>query len=147
MTTLETNEIIPSFVPGILTPPPYGEKPPGLLGGYCLSCEAHYFPKPRYCPRCLKAVEQREIGAKGRVHSFTVVRTKAPLGLPEPYSVGYIDLDLSGLRIFCLLDPECIDRLHIGSEVELRVSPLGHDGRGAPRLRPFFTLCGQDGRA
>ena len=71
-----------------------------------------------------------------------MVRTKPPLGLPQPYGVGYVDLEGespgSGLRVFCLFDPDGMDQLKIGSEVTLRVAPMGHDGRGGARLRPFF---------
>ncbi len=134
---------IPPMLPGIFTLPPYGEKPPMLLGGYCESCNRYYFPKPRYCPRCLEVPESREIGNRGRIHSFTAVRIKPPLGLSQPYGVGYVDLDDeqngSGLRVFCLFDPDSMDRLRIGGKVILNVAPLGHNGRGEVRLRPFFT--------
>jgi uncharacterized protein len=140
--TNHKTEPIPPMLPDIFTLPPYGEKPPMLLGGYCVHCERVFFPKPGYCPRCLEVPETREVGNRGHIHSFTVVRTKAPLGLPQPYAVGYVDLgeDMfgAGLRIFCLFDPESTDRLRIGAKVRLQAAPLGHDGRGAPRLRPFF---------
>ena len=130
------------MLPDIFSLPPYGEEPPMLLGGYCNHCNAHYFPKPRYCPRCLEPPDLKEIGNAGIIHSLTVVRTKPPLGLPQPYSVGYVDLEKesagSGLRVFCLFDPESVDRLKIGQKVVLRVGPLGHDGRGETRLRPYF---------
>jgi hypothetical protein len=53
--------------------------------------------------------------------------------------VGYIDLQESGLRIFCLLDPDAIDALRIGLPVSLKVAPLGRGVDGSPRLRPYFT--------
>ena len=113
-----------------------------LLGGYCVHCDAAFFPKPRYCPHCLETPESRAIGNTGVIHSFTVVRTKPPLGLPQPYGVGYVDLDKgmdgSGLRVFCLFDPDFVDELKIGEKVTLQVSPLGHNGRGEACLRPFF---------
>jgi uncharacterized OB-fold protein len=141
LTDIGTEQIAP-MLPGIFTLPPYGEKLPMLLGGYCVHCEASFFPKPRYCPRCLETPVSREIGNTGAIHSFTVVRIKPPLGLPQPYSVGYVDLDGdmtgSGLRVFCLFDPDSLDQLKIGMKVTLQVGPLGHDGREDMRLRPFF---------
>ncbi len=142
---------IPPMLPGIFTLPPYEERPPMLLGGYCPQCDAYFFPRPRYCPRCLNIPEFREIGNRGRIHSFTAVRIKPPLGLPQPYSVGYIDLDreMTGapLRIFCLLDPDSMDDLRIGAQVRLKVAPMGHDGRGEVCLRPFFTMeCAKEER-
>ena len=128
MTNKKTDEI-PPMLPGIFTLPPYGGKSPMLMGGYCAHCDAYFFPRPRYCPRCLEIPESREIGNKGRIHSFTSVRTKPPLGLPQPYSVGYVDLDDeqngSGLRVFCLFDPDSMDRLRIGGRSDLKGSPSG----------------------
>jgi uncharacterized OB-fold protein len=130
---------IPPVYPGIVTPPPYEANPPELLGGFCPVCKRHYFPRPPYCTKCLGSVEQVALSSEGTVYSFTVIRTKAPMGLPEPYGVGYVDLAGSGLRIFCLLDPEAIDNLCVGAPVRLRVGQIGNDVNGNPCLRPYFT--------
>lgn len=112
---------------------------PVLLGGHCRDCDRCYFPRPARCPVCLGDTAEAEIGARGRIYSWTVVRTKPPLGLPAPYAVGYVDLDDSGLRVFALLDPVHIGALRIGAPVRLSVQALGHDGHGTPRLRPCYT--------
>ncbi len=138
MTNENMNEI-PPMMPGIFTPPPYDQDPPKLIGGFCADCHMYYFPRRKYCPTCLQPVEEILLDSAGTIHSFTVVRTKPPLGLPQPYSVGYIDLTGSGLRIFCLLDPAAIDRLRIGLPVRLAVGPLGNDCHSMPCLRPYFT--------
>lgn len=131
---------IPPMATGVFTLPPYVQNPPQLLGGFCPACHRYYFPRPKYCPCCLGSVEEISIGSEGSIYSFTVVRTKPPLGLPQPYSVGYVDMAENGLRIFCLLDPSVINQLRLGSLVMLAVGSLGHNGRGEPRLRPYFTL-------
>ena len=95
------------------------------------------FQDPR--TKCLGSVEQVALSSEGTVYSFTVIRTKAPMGLPEPYGVGYVDLAGSGLRIFCLLDPEAIDNLCVGAPVRLRVGQIGNDVNGNLCLRPYFT--------
>jgi uncharacterized OB-fold protein len=138
--SVENLNDIPPMMPGVFTPPPYDQNLPRLIGGFCRECRQFYFPRPHYCPHCLGTAEETALNSEGTIHSFTVVRTKPPLGLPQPYSVGYVDLAESGLRIFCLLDPMAIDRLRIGLPVRLAVAPLGHDGRGMPCLRPYFTL-------
>lgn len=130
---------IPPVMPGIFTLPPYDDEPPALLGGFCPACKAYYFPRPKYCRTCLGPVEETMVGSEGTVFSFTVVRKKAPLGLPLPYGVGYVDLKETGLRIFCLLDPAALDKLRIGLPVRLTVNTLGHDINGSPCLRPYFT--------
>jgi len=125
--------------PGIFTLPSRDAQPPALLGGHCTECDRRFFPQPMYCPQCLGPLEKSSIGSRGRIYAFTVVRIKPPLGLPQPYAVGYIDMEESGLRIFCLLDPRQVDRLEVGLDVVLAVDVLGHDGKGTPRLRPYFT--------
>ena len=135
----ETEPDIPPVAPGVFTLPPYDNDPPRLLGGFCEECNRKYFPRPKYCRACLGPVKECDLGSEGTIYSFTVVRLKAPLGLPQPYSAGYIDLAGSGLRIYCLLDPSAIDQLRIGMPVRLAVEPLGDDGKGSPCLRPFFT--------
>jgi len=130
---------IPPAVPGLFTLPPYDMCPPMLLGGFCQVCNRYYFPRPRYCRVCLGEVVETTLGSKGTIYCFTVVLRKAPLGLPNPYGVGYVDLTESGLRIFGLLDPAAIGRIQIGMRVRLAVAPLGDDGHGSPRLRPYFT--------
>jgi uncharacterized protein len=130
---------IPPVASGIFTSPPYDETPPKLLGGFCPGCDRHYFPRPVYCPVCLEAVDEASLGSDGTVYAFTVIRTKPPLGLPQPYSLAYVDLEETGLRVLCLIDPDAIDRLRVGMPVRLMVGPLGHDAHGAPCLRPYFT--------
>ena len=136
---LEKMADIPPAVSGIFTLPPYDKAPPMLLGGFCRICNRYYFPKPKYCRVCLGEVDETALSPEGTIYSFTVIRRKPPFGLPTPYSVGYIDLSESGLRIFCLLDPMAVNQIQVGTAVRLAVRPLGHDGHGAPRLRPYFT--------
>jgi uncharacterized OB-fold protein len=129
---------LPIVMPGILDIPADGGQP-GLLGGFCPSCGVRYFPRPCRCRRCLGPVEESSVGAEGTIYGFTVIRTRAPLGLPQPYAIGYVDLKESGLRIFCLLDPQAVETFRIGIPVRLAVGALGHDARGTSCLRPYFT--------
>jgi uncharacterized OB-fold protein len=124
---------------GVFTLPPYDAAPPRLLGGFCSGCNRYYFPRPRLCRTCFRETEETFLGSEGIIYSFTIIRRPSVFGLPNPYSVGYVDLSESGLRIFFLLDPTRIDELEIGTKVWLDVKPLGHDGQGSPRLRPFFA--------
>lgn len=130
---------IPPVMPGIFTMPPYDNEPPALLGAFCPVCRAYYFPRPRYCRTCLGPLQEAGVGTEGIIYSFTIVRKKAPFGLPMPYGAGFVDLKESGLRIYSLLDPTALDKLRIGLPVRLVVNALGHDGKGSPCLRPYFT--------
>jgi uncharacterized OB-fold protein len=137
----EKENTIGPVATGIFTLPPYEQNPPQLIGGMCGSCSRYYFPRPHYCKGCLEPTEEALLGSEGTIYSYTVIRTKAPLGLPTPYAVGYVDLKGSSLRIFTLLDPRAIEDLKVGQSVHLAVNLLGHDGKGSPCLRPYFTPC------
>ncbi len=137
--TLNPDIEMTPFRLGIFTPPPYDRSPPRLLGGNCPDCGRTDFPRPSFCRCCLGSVDEVSLDSSGEIYSFTVIRTKPPWGLPQPYSVGFVDLIESGLRIFSLLDPSAIDHLRVGLPVRLEVGPLGNDGHGSPCLRPYFT--------
>lgn len=125
-------------MPGIFTMPS-ASRPPSLLGRCCPACNLVFFHPRAHCPSCLGPLNRIDLGGRGVLHSFTVVRTKAPLGLPQPYGVGYVDLPEGGPRIFSLLDPRALDRLRLGQVLRLEVAPLGLDSQGHPCLRPYFT--------
>lgn len=112
----------------------------GLVVGYCGKCEGYSFPTPSLCPKCYGDIQRHIFGEHGHVYSFTVVRTKAPFGLPEPYAVGYVDLADVPLRVFALIDPAAIGNLAVGAPVTLKAMPLGTDGHGMACLRPVFQL-------
>jgi uncharacterized OB-fold protein len=137
---LPTKDNIQPFAPDIFTLPPDNETQPVLLGGFCPECRDYFFPAPRFCPECLGRIEKKEVGSKGKIYSFTVVRTPPPFGLPSPYGIGYITLRQTGLRVLGLFDPEDIDELKINANVVLSVKPLGCDKNGLPQLRPCFAL-------
>lgn len=117
---------------------------PGLVGGYCAACQGYLYPRPEYCPTCLQPAQRRMLGGRGSIYSYTVIRTRAPYRLPEPYAVGYIDLKASGLRVFGLFHPQATERLQIGMPVALSVMPLGVDNDGRPCLRPVFSPLAAD---
>lgn len=115
-----------------------------LIGGACAACGKSHYPRQEICRGCLAPTRRSLIGGTGRIYSFTRVRSRAPYGLPEPYAVGYVDLDRSGLRVFGLFAPQATEQLRIGAEVELSVIPLGVNAEGRPCLRPAFQLT-EDG--
>lgn len=130
----------PKMSAGIFTLPTENETGSKLLGGYCHQCRQYFFPNPKFCRECLSEVSEVSLDSVGTLYSFTVVRTKAPFGLPEPYAVGYVDLDRYDLRIFALLDPAQVDDLIIGCSLELMVGQIGHNLDGQDCLRPYFTM-------
>lgn len=112
----------------------------GLRIGRCPRTGRVFFPAPLYCPCCLAPPQRAVISGRGTVHAFTVVRTKAPFGLPEPYAVGYVDLLAADLRVFGLFAPESLPSLRPGVAADLTVRPLGRDAAGRPCLRPVYMV-------
>ncbi|GHF14006.1 hypothetical protein GCM10017044_05120 [Kordiimonas sediminis] len=126
---------IPPVYAGIFT----ADKPPSLIGGQCTSCGAHHFPKPDICPDCLSEVRGADFGQSATIYSVTTVRTRAPLGLPSPYSVALVDLEDVPCRIFALMDPEQAGSFSIGQRVSLHVAPIGVNNEQKACLRPYFS--------
>lgn len=116
---------------------------PHLIGAICPECQQKFFPKPMVCPQCLGEVEDIKLSPEGKLYTYAILRTKAMYKLPQPYAVGWVDLEADGLRIFSLLDPEKIEDLDFGKPVSLRVGPIGVDNNGEACLRYYFTT--QDG--
>ena len=138
MTVSRRQADLPPFAPGIFRVAGDGGLPV-LLGSRCVHCDQCFFPGSSKCPNCLGETTEQELGSRGRIYSYTVVRTKPPLGLPAPYAVGYVDLGSCGLRVFSLLDAAQTEGLRIGGQVQLAVAALGHDGHGNACLRHYFT--------
>lgn len=129
----EPAELVPGLVERVNGGGPYA-----LVGSRCPDCGATVFPSVVRCPYCQGQPLRQGVGAAGSLYTYTVVRTRAPFGLPEPYAVGYVDLDESGLRVFGLIDPAMADELTVGQRVEVGLMRLGVDGQGRPCLRPVF---------
>lgn len=134
--------VLPPVLPDLFEALDAAGRTYGLLGGYCPCCKLHWFPLTEHCSSCRGPLSRKRVGRMGVIYSYTVVRTKAPFGLPEPYAVGYVDLDETPLRVFCLLDPQDIEALAVGSSVQLQVQAMGGDAAGQPCLRPMFSLVG-----
>ncbi|MDO9598938.1 MAG: OB-fold domain-containing protein [Azoarcus sp.] len=129
----EALELVPGLVERVDASGRYG-----LVGSLCPDCGASAFPRAGCCPQCQGTPQRRVVGTAGSLYTYTVVRTRAPFGLPEPYAVGYVDLDESGLRVFGLIDPAAVDALAVGQRMEVGLDRLGVDGGGRPCLRPVF---------
>ena len=116
-----------------------GGSSPKLIGAMCSKCNKKFFPKPIVCPYCLGELKEIKLSTEGKIYTYSILRTRAPYGLPQPYPVGWVDLEEDRLRIFSLLDPEKISNLDFGKKVALRVGPMGVDNNGHPCLRYYFT--------
>ncbi len=135
----KAGKIAEPIIKGLFTLPPYNSEGPRLIGAACVRCHRKFFPPPFVCPDCLGKLEEVQLPTQGILHSFTIVRVKAPYGLPLPYGLGYVDLEGDELRILTLLDPHKVEDLKIGMHMELRIIEIGDDGMKNPALRYLFT--------
>jgi len=110
-----------------------------LTGTRCPDCDRAFYPALAICPDCGTEAVSADLGSTGVIYSQTTIRTRPPFGLPQPYSVAYLDLEAAPLRIFALLDPAEAGAFRIGDRVTLSVAPIGDDGKGNARLRPYFA--------
>lgn len=111
-----------------------------LQGGYCPACDHYHFPIQEICTQCLGETQTADLGKYAKIHSVTTIRTRAPLGLPRPYSVAYVDMKDVPLRIFSLMDPAEAGQYQIGQDVELDVAQIGVNNAGDACLRPYFRM-------
>lgn len=117
-----------------------------LIGSRCPDCGTWSLPALQRCPHCRGTPVRVPVGTTGSLYTYTVVRTRPPFGLPEPYAVGYVDLNESGLRVFGLIDPLSVGELEVGQRMEIGLRPLGVDHDGRPCLRPLFLPAGSGKR-
>lgn len=96
-----------------------------LVGAYCEGCDWTYVPPRMYCERCFSELaELRDLGLRGRVRTFTVVRLDkdgSPLDPPEIFAIIEFGPHTTGfLHKLGEVPPEDVS---IGMEVEAVLKP------------------------
>ncbi len=112
---------------------------PRLLGGRCVDCDAHSFPKTSGCSRCTSTnIEEVELAARGTLWTWTVqgFPPKAPPYMGEtdpakfePFGVGYVELP-GQVKVEARLTEADPDKLEIGMEMEMTIVALGTNEDG-----------------
>jgi uncharacterized OB-fold protein len=91
-----------------------------LLGSKCEICQTTFFPSTKVCPNCRRKgkIAQLEFSGRGRVFSYTVIRTAPRMLEPfTPYALALVQLDEGPKVLSQIVDCE-FDQLKIGMEVE-----------------------------
>lgn len=116
---------------------------PRLIAGRCRACHELHFPAADTCPYCADEAAPEQIGPRGTLCLFTVVRT-APPGYvgPVPYGFGVIELHGTGLCVLARLDETSLERLRPGLPMQLRIAPLFTDADGREVLSWSFAVDG-----
>jgi len=104
-----------------------------LLGTKCENCGTMFFPVRKICPKCRREGKPStvKLSGRGKVHSFTVIRTP-PDGFEvfAPYVIGVIELD-EGPKLTSQIVDCRLDEVNIGMPVEVcfrKLRTLGKDG-------------------
>ncbi len=91
-----------------------------LQGSHCNTCGKAYFPARKICPNCRRQgkIEPLPFTGKGKVHTFTVIRSP-PEGFEDyiPYVIGLIKLNEGPMVTSQVVDCNPED-VYIGMPVE-----------------------------
>jgi uncharacterized OB-fold protein len=91
-----------------------------IIANICESCGLGYFPSRTKCVGCMKGDNLKTVKlSKGaKLYTYTTVY-RAPESFSVPYTVGYVDFEKEGIRIFAQLTGCKPEDLRIGMEMEL----------------------------
>jgi len=122
-----------------------------LTGNRCRRCGITFFPRREFCIACYESrgLEDLRLKSRGILHTFTTVYRGAP-GYETPYTVGYIDLRKSGVRIFAPITGCRPEELRIGMPMELvfgKHNRIAEDADDRCRITYQFKPAEQVGRS
>ena len=106
-----------------------------LIGFRCSDCGVSVFGPATFCQSCTSfAVEQVDLGSRGILYSYTIVRIP-PAGWPGPvpYVLGQVDLPAGPQVLAEVIDCEPSD-LTIGMPVELAIQAVPSQEGGDDKL-------------
>jgi uncharacterized OB-fold protein len=111
----------------------------GLVGSACGSCGRHFFPSRVLCPECRRKgkVRGHKFSGKGKVYSFTVIRTP-PEGFEIyiPYVMVMVELEEGARVVSQMVDCKPED-VRIGMPVEACFRKIREENRSGLILYGF----------
>jgi len=113
-----------------------------LVGNKCQRCGVTFFPKREFCTECFQGnhLDSVKLDTKGTLYTFTIVHRATP-DFEVPYTVGYIDLEKDGVRIFAPITDCRPEELKIGVKMELvfgKRNKISTDGKYEKQLSYQF---------
>ena len=102
-----------------------------LLGSKCRACGETFYPQRAACGRCFREeLEEVPLEKRGTLHTYTIARTGMPGSVVNPpFISGIVELP-NRMRIVSLITGFDLDKVEIGSDVELYFWKTGEDDRG-----------------
>jgi uncharacterized OB-fold protein len=90
-----------------------------LLINRCDRCGLSFYPRRISCQECLKddALAEDTLTGTGTLYTFTVVH-RALAAYETPYTIGYIDFEEKGIRVFGQIADCDLNDLQIGMKME-----------------------------
>jgi uncharacterized OB-fold protein len=95
-----------------------------------MNCGRVFFPSRVICPDCRRKgkIEAYQFSGKGKIYSFSVVRTPtSDFKKLSPYAVAIIELE-EGAKLTAQLVDCDVDKLEIGDPVEMVFRKIREDG-------------------
>ena len=113
---------------------------PHLLGGHCVACGRHHFPRAEICPYCsADGARPVELSATGHLWAWTAVTAPPPGYRGEvPYGFGVVELP-EGIRVVTRLTEADPSRLRTGQPMRLVLVPVGEDDDGRAVVTYAFS--------
>jgi uncharacterized OB-fold protein len=129
MATSEAKKRLP-IKEGLFKPPSNGN-PGYLIASRCKACGEYFHPQRVVCANCYSEdLEDVALGNRGRIFTYTIARIGYP-GTPvtAPFVTGQVEL-AEGVRVLSLTTDIDLDKVKIGTEVELYFWKTGEDEVG-----------------
>lgn len=100
----------------------------GLYGYKCVECGKIYYPKKYLCSCGSKEFEDIKLSGRGKLITFTQVRSKPACFVDMPsYCLGIVELE-EGVRVLAQIADAEFDDLRIGMPVKAVFRRLYQDG-------------------
>jgi uncharacterized OB-fold protein len=139
MTSSSVKKLVP-LRPGMFEMPETLEGTPRLYGQRCRDCGEVFASAQRvFCANCSsQALERITLGARGEVHSYTVVHQQLRGALVEaPYVIARVKL-AEGVTVQTILADVDPAEVRTGMPVEICLRALGETEQGDTLVNFFF---------
>jgi hypothetical protein len=122
----ETKKKVP-IKEGLFKPPGNGDEG-YLIGSRCKSCNEYFHPKRVVCANCYSEdLEEIPLSKKGRIVTYTIGRTSHPMTpMTAPFITAQVELP-NKVYVLSLITGIDLDKVKIGTEVELCFWKTGED--------------------
>jgi len=109
-----------------------------LKGCKCTDCGKMFFPPRDRCPACLKSeMTPSPLNATGTIYSYTTVHIPSKNFKP-PYTVGYVELKNSNVRVFGQIHFKQDQPLRIGMPMKMVIGHLWDEPDGRKMTGYYF---------